>query len=47
MSQVERTYIYRQQVAIKKMRYYVERYADTFDFSWLEDPLIDELVAIE
>ena len=25
------------------MRYYVERYADTFDFTWLEDPLIDKL----
>lgn len=47
MSTVERTYKYRQQVAIRKMRYYVERYADTFDFSWLEDPLIDELAAIE
>ena len=47
MSKVERTYKYRQQGALKKMRYYVERYADTFDFSWLEDPLIDELAAIE
>jgi len=47
MSMVERTYKYRQQVAIRKMRYYVERYTDTFDFTWLEDPLIDELVAIE
>ena len=45
MSIVERTYKYRQQRAIKKMRYYLERYSDTFDFSWLEDPLIDELAA--
>lgn len=46
MSRVERTYKYRQQGALRKMEDYIERYADIFDFSWLEDPLIDELAAL-
>ncbi len=45
MSRVERTYKYRQQGALRKMEDYIEHYADIFDFSWLDDPLIDELAA--
>lgn len=44
-SEVKKTYQLRQQGALRKIRYYVERYANTFDFSWLDDPLIDELAA--
>lgn len=43
MSRVERTYKYRQQGAIKKMCMHVEQFSDVLDFSWLEDPMIDEL----
>lgn len=46
MSRVERTYKYRQQGALRKMEDYVEHYAGIFDFSWLDDPLIDELAAL-
>ena len=45
-SDVERTYELRQKEAIRKMSCYVERYASTFDFSWLDDPLIDELIKV-
>ena len=46
MSRVERTYKYRQQGALRKMEDYVEHYAGIFDFAWLDDPLIDELAAL-
>lgn len=46
-SEVKKTYQLRQQGALRKIRYYVERYAETLDFSWLDDPLIDELAVQE
>jgi hypothetical protein len=45
MSRVERTYKYRQQGALRKMSGYLECYAGILDFSWLYDPIIDELAA--
>jgi hypothetical protein len=39
----QRSYLYRQSVAIRKISRYIEKYSSKIDFSWLEDPLIDEL----
>jgi hypothetical protein len=46
MSRVERTYKYRQQGALRKIEDYVEHYIDILDFSWLQDPIIDELATL-
>lgn len=37
----QHTFINRQRTAIRKMRYYIERYEQYIDFSWLDDPMID------
>ena len=39
----KRTYMNRQQSAIRKIADYVTSYSDRFDFSWLQDPLINDL----
>ena len=39
----QRSYLYRQSVAIRKISRYIEKYSSKIDFSWLKDPLIDEL----
>ena len=46
ISHVERTYKYRQQGALRKMKDYIVSNEDMFDFSWLDDPLIDELATL-
>lgn len=38
----KRTYIYRQQSALKKMSSYVAQYAMKMDFFWMDDPLFNE-----
>ena len=34
----KRTYIYRQQTALKKISSYIEQFSKKIDFSWMEDP---------
>lgn len=38
----KRTYIYRQQTALKKISSYINQYARKIDFSWMTDPDFDE-----
>ena len=38
----KRTYIYRQQTALKKISSYINRYAKKIDFSWMRDTIFDE-----
>lgn len=38
----KRTYIYRQQTALKKIASYIKQYAMKIDFSWMADPAFDE-----
>lgn len=38
----KRTYIYRQQTALKKISSYIIRYARKIDFFWMTDPIFDE-----
>lgn len=38
----KRTYIYRQQTALKKISSYINQYAMKIDFSWMADPTFDE-----
>lgn len=38
----KRTYIYRQQTALKKISSYINQYARKIDFSWMTDPTFDE-----
>lgn len=37
----KRSYIYRQQTAIKKIASYIRRYAKQIDFSWMDDPVFN------
>lgn len=39
----KRTYLYRQQAALKKMSAFIKQYSNRFDFSWLDDRMIDEI----
>jgi len=34
----KRTYLYRQQTALKKIALYVNQYSKKIDFSWMDDP---------
>lgn len=43
----KRTYLNRQQAAIKKIKHHMDYYAELFDFSWLDDPLIEELATAD
>ena len=38
----KRTYIYRQQTALKKISSNINRYAKKIDFSWMRDTIFDE-----
>lgn len=38
----KRTYIYRQQIALKRISAYVEQYASKIDFSWMDDSIFNE-----
>lgn len=38
----KRTYIYRQQTALKKISSYIKQYAKKIGFSWMDDPAFDK-----
>lgn len=38
----KRTYIYRQQAALKKISSYVEQFAKKIDFSWMDDSFFEQ-----
>lgn len=38
----KRTYIYRQQAALKKISSYIEQFAKKIDFSWMDDPSFEQ-----
>lgn len=38
-----RTYLYRQQSAFRKICHFIEHFSGSLDFSWLDDPIINEV----